>query len=68
MSREGKFMIHCTECYRLNKHLTGAEVSELFSRYGVFEFIMRYFESLHVNGEQYIVEEIDEFIAKHSAA
>ena len=68
MSREGKFMIHCVECYRHNKRLTGAAVEELFSKHGVFEYIMEYFESLHVNGDRYLIEEIDEYIASHQAA
>ena len=68
MTRKGKFMIHCVECYRLNRNLSGLEVSELFSKYGVFDYIVRYFESLHVNGERYIVEELDEYIASQKAA
>ena len=68
MSREGKFMIHCVECYRHDKRLTGVAVEELFSRYGVFEYIMEYFESLHVNGDRYLIEEIDAYIAGHQAA
>lgn len=62
MSREGKFLVHCMECYRLAKRMSGAAVAELFSRYGVFDYIMRFFESLHVNGDRYLVEEIDGYI------
>ena len=40
MSREGKFMVHCVECYRHDKRLTGVAVEELFSKHGVFEYIM----------------------------
>ena len=67
MSREGKFLIHCIECYRLAKRLSGVAVADLFRRYEVFDYIMRHFESLHVNGDRYIVEEIDEFISNHAA-
>ena len=67
MSREGKFLIHCMECYRLAKRVSGAAVAELFSRYGLFDYITRYFESLHTNGDRYLVEELDDFIANHSA-
>ena len=65
MSREGKFLIHCIECYRRAKNLSGAAVAELFSKYGLFDYIMRYFESLHVNGDRYLVEDFDEYIANH---
>ena len=67
MSREGKFLIHCMECYRLAKHMSGAAVAELFARYGLFGYIMRYFESLHTTGPRYIVEDIDAYIANHAA-
>lgn len=65
MSREGKFLIHCIECYRLAKRMSGAAVADCFSRYGIFDYIMRYFESLHVNGDKYLVEDIDAYIANH---
>lgn len=66
MSREGKFLIHCIECYRRAKNLSGAAVADLFSKYGLFDYIMRYFESLHVNGDRYLVEDFDEYIANHA--
>ena len=44
MSREGKFLIHCMECYRLAKHMSGAAVAELFVCFCLFGYIMRYFE------------------------
>ncbi len=67
MSREGKFLIHCIECYRLAKKMSGAAVAELFARYGLFDYIMTYFESLHTTGPRYIVDDIDEYIANHAA-
>ena len=67
------------ECYRLAKHLSGAAVAELFARHGLFGYIaelfarhglfgyiMRYFESLHVNGDKYLVEDFDDYIAHHA--
>ena len=35
MSRQGDFLIFCTEQYKSAKNLTGKQVSELFTRYGV---------------------------------
>lgn len=68
MSREGKFLIHCIESYRLAKRMSGAAVVELFSRCGLFDYIMRYFESLHTNGDRYLVEDFDEYIANHTVS
>lgn len=62
MSRAGDFLVYCTEHYKAAKGLTGREVSELFSKYSVWEYIYTCFEALHTTGEKYIVEDIDLYI------
>ncbi len=62
MSREGNFLIYCTELYKTAKKLTGKQVSELFSRYDVWDYIYSCFEALHTTGANYIVEDIDQYI------
>lgn len=62
MSKEGKFLVYCTEQYKSAKGLTGRQVSELFSRYNVWDYIFSCFEALHTTGDQYIVEDIDSYI------
>ncbi|MBE6678792.1 MAG: DUF3791 domain-containing protein [Ruminococcaceae bacterium] len=62
MSRQGDFLIYCTELYKSAKKLTGKQVSELFSRYGVWNYIYSCFEALHTTGANYIVEDIDLYI------
>ncbi len=68
MSREGKFLIYCIEQYKAAKNLTGIQVSELFSKYKVWEYIYSCFEALHTTGENYIVEDIDLYIEARQAA
>ncbi len=68
MSREGKFLIYCIEQYKAAKNLTGIQVSELFSKYRVWEYIYSCFEALHTTGENYIVEDIDLYIEARQAA
>ena len=63
MSKQGDFMIYCTEQYKTAKNLTGRQVAELFSRYSVWDYIYSCFEALHTTGANYIVEDIDLFIA-----
>lgn len=63
MSREGKFLIYCIELYKTEKKLSGKEVSSLFSSYGVWEYIYDCFEALHTTGEQYIINDIDQYIS-----
>jgi len=62
MSRQGDFMIYCTEQYKSAKKLTGKQVSSLFSRYRVWDYIYSCFEALHTTGTNYIVEDIDLYI------
>ena len=67
MSEEGKFLVFCMECYRAEKDLTGREVSELFAKYGVSDYVIQYFDSLHITGVKYIVADISDYIRRHAA-
>ncbi len=64
MSKEIKFLIYCLERYRYLKKLSGKEVTTLFAQYGIFDYIMKYFESLHTMGDNYIINDIDGYIAE----
>lgn len=68
MSRQGDFLIFCTEQYKSAKNLTGKQVSELFTRYGVWEYIYSCFEALHTTGVNYIIEDIDLYIKARQPA
>lgn len=67
MSREGNFLVYCIEQYKSAKNLTGKQVSELFERYKVWEYIYSCFEALHTTGENYIIADIDLFIETRKA-
>lgn len=62
MSRQGDFLIYCVEQYKSAKKLNGKQVSVLFSRYQVWEYIYSCFEALHTTGVNYIVADIDSYI------
>lgn len=66
MSAQGNFMIFCAEQYKMTKHLTGKQLSELFSRYKVWEYIYSCYEALHTTGTNYIINDIDLYIKNHS--
>lgn len=68
MSKEGKFLIFCLECYRQAKKLSGQEVIKLFSEHNLFDYITTYFESLHTTGVRYILNDLDERIGQGSAS
>ena len=63
MSKEATFLIYCMERYRYYKKLSGSEVVDLFEKYRVNDYIIRYFESLHTLGDSAIIEDIDGFIS-----
>ena len=62
MSQAGNFLSYCTERYKSAKGLNGQQVSELFTKYQVWEYVYSCFEALHTTGENYIIEDIDLYI------
>ena len=68
MSKEGNFLIYCVEQYKVAKRLNGKQVSELFTRYRVWEYIYSCFGALHTTGANYIVEDIDLYIEARQPA
>lgn len=68
MSRQGDFMVYCTEQYKSAKKLSGKQVSELFSRYQVWDYIYSCYEALHTTGANYIVDDIDLYIEARQTA
>ena len=42
--------------------MSGEEAMQLFSQYGVLEYLYDFFDVLHTQGHQWILADIDEFI------
>lgn len=68
MSEQGKFMIFCAEQYKHAKHLTGAQLDELFSAHGVWDYLYDCYGALHTTGTNYIINDIDLFIKENGTA
>lgn len=62
MSKEMAFTVFCLENYKIHRNLNGQEVSLLFDRYGVFEYIREFYDVLHTTGYNYINNDIDIFL------
>lgn len=58
------FVAFCIEEYGVYKGMTGAQTLDLFLQYGVIDYLSKFFEPLHTQGRQWLLEEIDEFIGK----
>jgi hypothetical protein len=57
------FLAYCLETYKHAKNLKGKEVISLFDQYKVMDYITGCYGALHTTGEQYIIHDIDEYIA-----
>lgn len=62
MSKEMAFAVFCMENYKLHRNLSGREVSALFDRYGVFDYIREFYDVLHTTGHHYINNDIDIYL------
>lgn len=68
MSEQGKFMVFCAEQYKLAKNMTGAELEHVFTKYDVWDYVYSCFEALHTTGTNYIINDIDSYIADREKA
>ena len=67
MSKEMSFTVFCIESYKEYKSLTGKQTVDLFSRYGVFDYLREFYDVLHTTGYQYINHDIDIYLkARHA--
>jgi len=66
MDNATRFLSHCIEVYKNAKHLTGREVINIFEKYGAVHYLMDCYEALHTTGSQYMVNDIDAFIAERN--
>ena len=56
------FLSFCIEQYAKAKGMATDEVVDLLERYGIAEHFCEFYEVLHAQGGQWLVEEIDEMI------
>jgi hypothetical protein len=56
------FYSFCLEKYKNFVNLSAEETLFIFRKYDVFEYLREGFDTLHTQGENYIVSEIDMFI------
>ena len=62
MSKEMTFAVFCLENYIIHRNLNGQEVSSLFERYGVFDYLREFYDVLHTTGHHYINNDIDIYL------
>jgi hypothetical protein len=56
------FLSFCLENYKDYKRINAEDISYLFNKYNVLDYLEDVFESLHTQGKNYIIRDIDEYI------
>lgn len=57
------FLSFCIEQYKNEKHLSGVDAIDVLGKYGVLDYLAEHYEMLHTQSRQWLMEDIDEFIA-----
>ena len=68
MDNKTKFLIYCMEIYKRAEKLTGVQVLERFSRYNLFDYVLEFYEILHIHGVSYILQDINNYISDQRKA
>lgn len=56
------FVSFCIEQYAKAKNMTTEDVVNLFEQYGITEHFCEFYDVLHTQGHNWLIEEIDEMI------
>ncbi len=56
------FVSFCIEQYAKAKNMTAENVVNLFEQYGIMEHFCEFYDILHTQGNQWLIEEIDKMI------
>ena len=56
------FVSFCIEEYGAAKGMSGEQALDLFSKYGLVDYLSEYYDVLHTQGRHWLIEEIDEYI------
>ena len=66
MSKEEKnialFVAFCIEEYGAAKGMSGEQVLDLFSKYGLVDYLSEFYDVLHTQSCEPLIDEIDEYI------
>lgn len=61
------FLAFCIEQYKNAKGMTGEQTVQMLDKYGVLGYLEEFYDVLHTQSHQWILEDIDEFIKVRKA-
>ncbi len=56
------FVTFCIEQYKNHKKITGAEAVTILSEAGVLEYLVEFYDTLHLESTKWILEDIDRIV------
>ena len=59
------FLIYVIEEYKFLENKTAKNTMELFSKYNVFDYIIKHYNALHTMGGRAIIDDIIDFIQNY---
>ncbi len=57
------FVTFCIEQYKNLKNISGEEAMKRLSDSGVLEYLAEHYDALHLEGQQWILNEIDQLVS-----
>lgn len=62
------FVAFAIEQYSHEKGINSEEAFDILSKYGVLEHLIKFYDVLHLHGDRWLMQEIDEFIERKKQA
>lgn len=62
VEERARFVSFCIEQYAKAKNMATENVVSLFEQYGITEYFCEFYDVLHTQGHNWMIEEIDEMI------
>ena len=63
-----EFVLFCVEMYSQKHQISDRGVMDMFSEYGVVDFLRNGYDVLHTQGREYIISEIEIFLDNRGLA
>lgn len=58
------FVAFAIEQYSHDKQISGTDAFDILSKYGVIEHLIKFYDVLHLHGNRWLMQEIDEMIER----
>lgn len=62
------FLSFCIEQYKAAKGIPGEQAMEILMRTGALDYLADNYEAIHTQSPQWILEEIEEYVNKHTSS